>query len=83
VVEEIHRGHRWGIARCPAGEHAVAVWSTPATRLPLVSGYASRSASARTGPVGGDAVQHSFAVVIDVAQSRLGQEHCDGCGSLG
>jgi hypothetical protein len=29
VVEEIHRGHRWGVARCPAGEHAVAVWSTP------------------------------------------------------
>ena len=29
VVEEIHRGHRWGLARCPAGEHAVAVWSTP------------------------------------------------------
>jgi hypothetical protein len=28
-VEEIHRGHRWGIARCPAAEHAVAVWSTP------------------------------------------------------
>lgn len=29
VVEEIHRGHRWGIARCPAAEHVVAVWSAP------------------------------------------------------
>ena len=29
TVEEIHHGHRWGLARCPAGEHVVAVWSTP------------------------------------------------------
>jgi hypothetical protein len=29
TVEEIHRGHRWAIARCPSGEHAISVWSTP------------------------------------------------------
>ncbi len=29
TVEEVHHGHRWGIVRCPAGEHAVVVWSTP------------------------------------------------------
>jgi len=29
IVEEIHRGHRWGIVRCPTGADVVAVWSTP------------------------------------------------------
>jgi hypothetical protein len=29
AVEEIHHGHRWGVVRCPAGEHVVVVWSTP------------------------------------------------------
>lgn len=29
MVTEIHRGHRWGIVGCAAGEHVVAIWSTP------------------------------------------------------
>jgi hypothetical protein len=30
AIEEVHHGHCWGVLRCPAGEHALAIWSTPA-----------------------------------------------------
>ncbi len=29
IVEEIHRGHRWGILSCPTREHLMVIWSTP------------------------------------------------------
>jgi hypothetical protein len=25
TIEVIHRGHRWGVAHCPTGEHRVVV----------------------------------------------------------
>jgi hypothetical protein len=28
-VEEIHRGHRWGVVVCPGCTSRLAVWSTP------------------------------------------------------
>jgi hypothetical protein len=45
AVEEIHRGHRWGVVRCPSGEHQVAIWSTP--RDPATVGKRLREAVAR------------------------------------
>jgi hypothetical protein len=45
TVAEIHRGHRWGVARCSAGEHAVSLWSTP--RDPATLGKRIREQVAR------------------------------------
>ncbi|HUY49778.1 MAG TPA: hypothetical protein VMV92_29355 [Streptosporangiaceae bacterium] len=43
--EEVHHGHRWGVIRCPSGEHVVAVWSTP--RDPATLGKRIREQVAR------------------------------------
>lgn len=45
TVEEIHRGHRWGQARCPAREHHAPIWSTP--RDPTTVGKRIREQVAR------------------------------------
>ena len=29
VVEEVHKGHRWGVVRCLACGMTAAIWSTP------------------------------------------------------
>jgi hypothetical protein len=29
LVEEIHRGHRWGEVSCPACGDSLSIWSTP------------------------------------------------------
>lgn len=29
TVEEIHRGHRWGVARCDVCGDEISIWSTP------------------------------------------------------